>query len=292
MCARWLDDCNCLPIELKQEMQINRLKVSTFSYELAKGEMLCHLVAYLQPESIDVYRIIPNPNCEKNKSKHNINMFLETCRSSHFDIKDSKFINFDDLYSRKLDSIIYSLNILSKCPASANRGFGGFFYSQDSNARTTSYNKLQEENEEAESDYCPIDFVLTATTEQESPVSFEHIRNHDHVIREIMETEEKNNIMLDCLQNDFLLPLSKTLSYDDQKCISLNIEYLIKFHQALYFKVKVQIFHKYFLSFNISKLKSSLNYRTKLIYKERFFLPCMFSAYKRSTCIRKVVPSK
>lgn len=43
--------------------------------------------------------------------------------------------------------------------------------------------------------------------------------------------------MLNSLQSDYLLPVSKVLNYENYKCIGINIEILVKFHNLLYFKL-------------------------------------------------------
>ena len=42
---------------------------------------------------------------------------------------------------------------------------------------------------------------------------------------------------MNSLQNDYLLPVSKVLNYENYKCISINIEILLKFHNLLYYKL-------------------------------------------------------
>lgn len=72
-------------------------------------------------------------------------------------------------------------------------------------------------------------------------VTLSKIPTTEYVIREIITTEESFINMLTFLQDKFLFPLSKILSYELSNIISINIDEILVLHKQLYEKLKEAI---------------------------------------------------
>lgn len=191
-------------------------------------------------------------------SSYNIGLFEEAC--IFFELNELIQIDTDKLYDLDLSQILQVLSLLSVCPASIQKGFTGFYIDSENSLQLTATPTLSDDTtKDTESIYAPATFFINSNTEAILDV-YDKINEHyksstskaknlfklshhatikktDHILRELLLTEESYLNMLNSLQNDYLLPLSKILNHENNKCISINIDILLKFHNLLYYKL-------------------------------------------------------
>jgi hypothetical protein len=135
-CAKWLDSCNCLPLYLKQRLSSRQLTLSEFAHSLKDGEILCNLVAYLEPDSIDLSQVNKRAQNSQVLCIKNIELFLDACKSPHFNLTDSHLFDPGMLYDLEcLPQVIRALSILSKSnlkSSKSNKNPTGFDLISDS----------------------------------------------------------------------------------------------------------------------------------------------------------------
>lgn len=127
LCARWLNDCRCLPVPVQQRLLSNELTLGEFANALRDGEILCILANFLIPGSIDVTQINRKAHNSQMLCLKNIRLFLDACTSpALFNLNESDLFDEHMLYELDLARVIQALSILSKTKASQNRGCGHF----------------------------------------------------------------------------------------------------------------------------------------------------------------------
>jgi len=90
LCAKWLNNCKCLPFNVQQRLLTNELTLGEFANVLRDGEILCNLVNYLIPGSVDVTQINKKAQMSQMLCLNNIRLFLDACSSpSFFDMDES-----------------------------------------------------------------------------------------------------------------------------------------------------------------------------------------------------------
>lgn len=100
LCARWLNECRCLPAPVQQRLVTNELTLSEFANALRDGEILCILANYLIPGSVDVTQINKRAHNSQMLCLKNIRLFLDACISPAFfnlnesDLFDEHMVNW------------------------------------------------------------------------------------------------------------------------------------------------------------------------------------------------------
>ena len=253
-CAKWLQQCECLPTVLSQRLQLNELTLNEFAHGLRDGEILCNLVNFLLPGSVDTSQINRRAQFSAMLSLNNIRLFLNACKSPNlFNLDESDLFDEHMLYNCDLVPVIKALHSLSKCAASQERGSPGFELGVEANNLTESaqddiyYNINPAEVDAPESYYTDDSFILGNSSNDPTNSSDSGVyqmivqQPHQHqplkrdfVLREIVNTEENFVNGLDILMNDFLNPLSTILNPADKKIICINMDSLIKLHKSLF----------------------------------------------------------
>lgn len=271
LCAKWLNDCKCLPNQTQQRLLSKELTLGEFANALRDGEILCNLANFLIPGSIDVTQINKRAHMSQMLCLKNIRLFLSACNSpAFFNLDESDLFDEHMLYEFDLARVIRALSILSKTKPSVDKGLKSFSLSaeqsistnndeSDSRPSSTSlnlshnmnddiyYNILPTEMEAPESYYTDESFLFGSqfndSNDQNDNGVYQIIvqqqpshqpLKRDFVIREILNTEENFVNGLDTLWDDFLQPLSKILNDEDRRCICINMENLINLHKLLY----------------------------------------------------------
>jgi len=184
-------------------------------------------------------------------SAYNIALFTDACNL--FDLNQSINIDPDKLYDLDLSQILSAISLISISKASISKGYMGFYYDSEDCLKPDTGSDLALNNDKEI--YAPATFFLNEKLNAYDKIS-EHykspaskasnffdlstqasIKKTDHILKELLVTEESYLNMLNSLQNDYLLPVSKVLNYGNYKCIGINIDILIKFHNLLYFKL-------------------------------------------------------
>jgi guanine nucleotide exchange factor VAV len=84
LCAKWLDDCRCLPPQVHQRLLNGELALGEFANALRDGEILCNLANFLVPGSVDVTQINKRAHNSQMLCLKNIRLFLDACVSPAF----------------------------------------------------------------------------------------------------------------------------------------------------------------------------------------------------------------
>lgn len=99
LCARWLNECRCLPAPVQQRLVTYELTLSEFANALRDGEILCILANFLIPGSVDVTQINKRAHNSQMLCLKNIRLFLDACISPAFfnlnesDLFDEHMVN-------------------------------------------------------------------------------------------------------------------------------------------------------------------------------------------------------
>ena len=89
-CAKWLNDCKCLPYAVQQRFLSNELTLGEFANVLRDGEVICNLANYLIPGSIDLTQINKRAQMSQMLCLKNIRLFLDACKSpAYFNMDES-----------------------------------------------------------------------------------------------------------------------------------------------------------------------------------------------------------
>ena len=121
LAVKWVDQCGCLSADLKNEFNKNTLSYKTFGIELRDGIILCNLLNYLRPNSIDSSKVSKHSTSSRVMSDYNISLFQEACKN-FFDLESLVQIDSDKLYDLDLSQVLKVLSSLSVCPASIAKG--------------------------------------------------------------------------------------------------------------------------------------------------------------------------
>lgn len=202
--------------------------------------------------------VAKNSKSSRVMSAHNIGLFEEAC--IFFELNEMVQIDTDRLYDLDLSQILQILSMLSVCPTSIRKGFTGFYVDNNYSLQMTPTPTLKSDiTKDSESIYAPATFFINSQTETILDV-YDRINEHyksssskaqnlfklshhatikktDHILRELLLTEESYLNMLNSLQNDYLIPLSKILNHENNRSVSINIDILVKFHNLLYYKL-------------------------------------------------------
>ena len=153
--------------------------------------------------------------------------------------------------------VLSLLSHLSKCKLFKARTAGFSLNLNESNAVSQSDGELDDEKDQYYENnfdiynvYAPSSFFLSSLNEfndifnafnsDESKFNglFAHnqikIKTTDFVIRELVLTEENYVNLLSYLHTNFLEPLSRVLSYQNNKTIQINLENVLSFHRFIY----------------------------------------------------------
>ncbi len=256
LAAKWLQECRCLPESLKNHVISDTLSLKSFAIELRNGVALCSLLNHLLPDAVNPSKISNYSKSSRVMSAYNIGLFNDACRL--FQLNPQITIDPDKLYDLDLSQTLNTLSLLSISPASIAKGYRGFYFDTDDSLKPdTSFDQetSQQANLDKEQIYAPATFFISGKLNAYDKIS-EHykspaskasnffdlsaqasIKKTDHILRELLVTEESYLNMLNSLQDDYLLPVSKVLNYENYKCVGINIDILIKFHNLLYFKL-------------------------------------------------------
>jgi hypothetical protein len=103
------------------------LTLKDFGMELRNGVMLCNLLNYLMPDSLNLSKVAKHVASSRVMSAYNIGLFQEACIFFELNDFSSVQIDADKLYDLDLSQILQILSWLSICPASVKKGFSGFY---------------------------------------------------------------------------------------------------------------------------------------------------------------------
>lgn len=252
-CAKWLDSCLVLTEQLRSRLRMNNLKLNEFSCGLRDGVILCNLLNYLSPGSIDSSQIARRSTQNRSACIKNIRLFLEACKKE-FDLNDQLLFQADMLYDLNVERVFITLSTISKLKQvelKCNRS--GFNIESNQNELENYYNI--EPIDECDQMYTPDEAILDendaiyqtimhsgATDDnRRSGVGQVNFSKRDHVTREIYESETKFVRTLNIIVNDFMRQLSPILNENDKKIIFINIETLRNVHSELLDKLREAI---------------------------------------------------
>lgn len=120
LAAKWLLQCNCLPEHLKSQLAKDTLTLKTFGVELRNGVILCNLLNYLIPNSVNLSKISKHSKQSRVMSAYNVTMFQEAC--SLFELNEPIQLDPDKLYDLDLSQTLKVLSMLSISPPSIAKG--------------------------------------------------------------------------------------------------------------------------------------------------------------------------
>jgi hypothetical protein len=119
LCAKWLNECQLLP-------SAETLDLYKFAECLRDGIVLCNLLEYLSPNSIEYSRIKKNVHFSRILCIKNIELFIDTCKSKPFNLSEKDLFQPAQLYDFGLKPVIQTLSILSNSDAALFCGIKGF----------------------------------------------------------------------------------------------------------------------------------------------------------------------
>lgn len=204
------------------------------------------MLNYLIPNSVNLSKLKRVSTLSTNSYIENIDLFLHTCKS-RFGIKEFDLFDPKALIDLDIDSVIYSLSILSRSKAALSRSQGGFVLNDFSIDEIQIYITKQKEA----GLYTSFDFI----TGQDKKSEYEQLvntnkytdaelgteilfkndlfkpRDIDYAIRELITTESAFLLTLKDFNEYFQRPLETLLSSADKKCLFFNLENIYKFHQ-------------------------------------------------------------
>ena len=147
-CAHWLNDCEALPDIIRQKLNTSQLKFEDFAEAIRDGTCLCRLLEYLAPTGTQIDLSQLNQHCSniRSLSLKNIQLFLEKCTSSPFNMSENDLFAPEMLYDLNLEPVIVSLSCLSNLRCVQSKSNGGFYVNameEDSDEFQQLYNKGQ-----------------------------------------------------------------------------------------------------------------------------------------------------
>ena len=120
LAAKWLCMCGCLPEYLKGQLDKDSLTISKFGMELRNGVILCNLLNYLKPNSIDLSKVSKHSKTSRVMSAYNIGLFQEAL--NFFELNENFVIDSDKLFDLDLSQVLKVLSQLSICSYSIKKG--------------------------------------------------------------------------------------------------------------------------------------------------------------------------
>jgi guanine nucleotide exchange factor VAV len=199
----------------------NKLKIIDLALELRNGVILCNLLEFLLPGSIDLLEI--NKYCSSSRimSIYNLNLFIRACKSNtNFNLNDSDLFDCDMLYDNlDLSQVLRTLSIISNKNVSFTKlNRKGFNIKNDSYEL---YSEIYDTNT-FENSLFPNEFDLNNLASKRDKkheqifdyylrslksASYEKMisklsKKRDLIIGEILKTEQVYIKMLDALLNE------------------------------------------------------------------------------------------
>ncbi len=217
-----------------------------FACSLRDGVVLCTLLDYLRPGSINLSQVHRQSNLGETLSLENIQLFLDTCRNQ-FNMNETDLFPSDVLFDLNMESVFLTLSILSKTDAAAERCNGGLhLISGDDESETTSELYFQLANNYVDTNnYVSCDFYFNDSNDiydkimnVSDEMDNRKPRDADFVIREIMLTEDRHIKIMEDYQKHFINQLSNLLDPEDQRLIAMDFGTLIEFHKLFLSKLK------------------------------------------------------
>jgi guanine nucleotide exchange factor VAV len=246
ICAKWLIDCESLPKFLSEKLYRNQLTFDEFACSLRDGVILCSLLDYLRPGSINLSLVNRQTNLGETLSLENIQLFLDTC-VNQFNMNETDLFPPDVLFDLNMESVFSTLSILSKTDAAAERCNGGLhLISGDDESENASDLYFQLANNYIDTNnYISCDFYFNDSNDIYDKImnvsdEMDHRkpRDADFVIREIMLTEDRHIKIMEEYQKHFINQLSTLLEPEDQRLIAMDFGILIEFHRLFLSKLK------------------------------------------------------
>ena len=112
-CARWLCDLEVLPSD--HRIVQPDTKIEDLAYTLRDGVVLYHILATIDPTSVNIKDINQRPQMARFLCLKNIRIFLTTC-AAHFHLKESDLFEPSMLYDyTDFERVLVTLSKLSKC---------------------------------------------------------------------------------------------------------------------------------------------------------------------------------
>ncbi|XP_055374758.1 protein vav isoform X3 [Condylostylus longicornis] len=257
-CSAWLTRCKILAPDHKANWKTSEIRVLALT--LRDGVLLCNLLTFLDPESIDPRDIHKKPQMAQFLCCINIKLFLDACKN-HFGLRESDLFEPTMLYDlTNFHRVLLTLAKLSQCRKvqQLHPNLMGFNVQLSQNERshsdeaiyrdlhsTTSDHShvnghaedLDTKEEEVYQDLCAIQ---RASRNQltSSSASFEQ---RDYVIRELVDTESNYLDVLNALRDKFMQPMEKMLTKEEIKIIFPRISELSAIHTKFLEKLREAI---------------------------------------------------
>jgi hypothetical protein len=253
-----LDSLIQLSSSVKLQLSQAKLTSNELANELRSGFQLCQLFS----DSIDLYRLNKNAEYSRTLSEFNINLFLNACKLNVTDLDSNYLFEAHLLYDHVelRFEVLSLLSHLSKCKLFKAKTAS---FSLNLNEHDTIAHNHDETDDDKDqyyensfdiyNIYAPSCFFVGSVNElneifdsfksDESKVNDLFAQNQikikttDYLIREIVLTEENYINLLSYLQSNFLEPLSKVLSHENNKTIKINLENISTFHRFIYAKL-------------------------------------------------------
>ena len=112
-CARWLCALEVLPSDHRVVQQDTRIE--DLAYTLRDGVVLCHILATIDPSSINLKEVNQRPQMARFLCLKNIRIFLSTC-NTYFHLKESELFEPSMLYDyTDFERVLTTISRLSKC---------------------------------------------------------------------------------------------------------------------------------------------------------------------------------
>ena len=233
---------------------MNNLKLNEFSCGLRDGVILCNLLNYLSPGSIDSSQIARRSTQNRSACIKNIRLFLEACKKE-FDLNDQLLFQADMLYDLNVERVFITLSTISKLKQVEQKCNRSGFNIESNQHELENYYNI-EPIDECDQMYTPDEAILDENDaiyqtimhsggggdeNRRSGVAAVNFSKRDHVTREIYESETKFVKTLNIIVNDFMRQLSPILNEIDKRIIFINIEALKNVHSELHDKLREAI---------------------------------------------------
>jgi guanine nucleotide exchange factor VAV len=112
-CGRWLCALEVLPSDHRIVQQDTRIE--DLAYTLRDGVVLCHILATIDSNSINLKEVNQRPQMARFLCLKNIRIFLSTC-TTYFNLKESELFEPSMLYDyTDFERVLTTLSRLSKC---------------------------------------------------------------------------------------------------------------------------------------------------------------------------------
>ncbi|OQV19931.1 Protein vav [Hypsibius exemplaris] len=281
-CAVWLVKCTALPADHRSTWP--NAEVIDLAKTLQDGVVLCQLLHILKPGCLDLNTIL-RPQMSGFISGKNIRLFLDTCLTKHFAMRNEHLFEASMLSElTNFYKVLECLSLLSKTQTVQARGFPYFPKTEPKNQveyyNIDSYKNLDDIDDGPVDDGEELfDARLTETSRTEDhiyqdlcydklpirrPEDLPEPRDkREFCIRELLDTERNYLTALEMIVDKFLKPIKDGLTGDDILTVFINIEDLTKLHgdfhtelrrlcrtPGLVFEAQLQdIFEKYRMRF-------------------------------------------